>query len=344
MDFAAPMVRARLAPLTALLLLTPACKGDDAATETAASATDGSDTEGSDTDATTGDGGTTSPTTTGESASASESGDSETGPTGEGLRGLLNFTYYAADAVDDAPILGMAGAYRADALTTDDLFALQEFQLYFPRPPAGADAIEEHAPLPFEWGKADTWTAAGNGIKLAHPEAGDALACLFLADGDFPIYIASEGEALDPACAPDPARWLADATYRLVLYGGDAFVDRIIDGEVKTPAALTISAPDLSVFNLEVDTKVDLALAWTAGDDPAARIVIRLWDQYGQMTAATANDDGAFTIPAAKMAALSGGPGFLTIARERPLDIPFEGGTIRVIPRHETWGYIDLIE
>lgn len=337
------MVRPRLAPLTpltALLLLTPACKGDDGATSegsTDAGETEGSDTEGSGTASTSGAGST-------DGSSASGGSESETGPSGEGLRGLLNFTYYAPDAVDDAPLLGMAGAYREEALATDDLFALQEFQLHFPPAPAAADAIEEHAPLPFAWGKADTWTTAGNGIKLAHPEAGDALACLFLADGDFPIYIASEGEALAPECAPDPGRWRADATYRLVLYGGEAFDDRIIDGEVKTPAELSVTAPDLAVYNLEVDTKVDLALAWAAGDDAAARIVVRLWDQYGQLTTATATDDGAFTIPAANMAALSGGPGFLTVARERPRDVPFEGGTIRVIPRHEIWGYIDLIE
>ncbi|MEZ4450804.1 MAG: hypothetical protein R3B09_15090 [Nannocystaceae bacterium] len=336
------MIQRAPAPLLALLILVSACKGDDGAAGTETE-TEGSESTG---EGTTGAESTTADATSGSGGSTSETdgtSDGTTGATGEGLRGILNFTFYAPDAIDDAPVLGMAGAYRADALLTDDLYALQEYQLYFPKPPA-IDAIEEHAAVPFEWGKADAWTMAGNGIKLAHPEAGDALACLYLADGDYPIYIASAGGSLAPECAPEPDRWRAGAVYRMVLYGGDAFTDRIIDGEVKTPPALEVSAPDLSIYNLEVDTKADLALAWVAEDDADARILIRVWDQYGQMTSATATDDGAFTIPAANLAALSGGPGFLTIARERPREIPFEGGTIRVLPRYELWGYIDLIE
>ena len=312
-----------------LFLLLSACAGESGdAGESEASGATSTGGSGTDTDA----------TATGMETSTSGTGE----PVGE-LRGVVDFTLYPPDAANDAPLLGIAGGYRMEPLGSESLFALVGLQLTLPPPPAAIDTIEEHAPLPFTWGKADTWLSAGNAIKLAHADAGEALACLYLADDAFPLYLGAASPSLAPECEPKPEVWQPSSEYRLVLYGGELFEDRIIDGKVATPAALSVSAPDLSVYDLPLDTALDLALAWEAGDDPDARIVIRVWDLYGQQTVALAADDGAFTIPAANLAAMSAGPGFLSVARERVHEVTFVAGSVEVITRYEIWGYVDLL-
>ena len=315
---------ARLLALAAPALALAACRGDDAgdAGETTAASTD-----------------------TGGTATAADTDTDTEGPVGEGLRAHLDFTLLAPDALDPAPLLGMAGAYHRVGLATDDVYALQALQLSLPRPPAAPDTIEEHPPTPYPWGLAADWVSAGTAIKLVHPDVGDALACRRLADDAYPVYLAEAAAGAPPECAPDPARWLPDADYQLVLYGGDAFEDRVITGRVSTPPALVVTAPDLLVYDLAVDTAADLAFTWEPGDpDAGDRIVIQIWDQYDQLVSVHAADDGAFTVPAARLAALSGGLGFVTVARERVRDVPFVGGAVRVITRYQAWGYIDLVE
>ncbi|HRI07468.1 MAG TPA: hypothetical protein PKW35_06610 [Nannocystaceae bacterium] len=318
-------------PLSIALTLTlAACRGDDEGSGDASEASGDASTSGS-----TG--------TTGADTSASASATGTTDPTGEGVRAHLDFTFIAPDAIDPDPVLGLAGAYHQTGLATDDIFALQGLQLELPPPPAAVDTVEEHAPTPFEWGDAAAWVSAGTAIKLVHAEAGEVLACRYQADDAYPLYLASAAAGFPAECAPDPARWQPDAEYRLVLYGGDAFADRVIDGRVTTPPALTVSAPDLAIYDLSVDTKADLAFTWEASEGEG-RIIIQIWDHYDQLVSVHAADDGAFTVPAANLAALSAGPGFITVARERPLEIPFEGGTVRVVTRYQVWGYIDLVE
>ncbi|HFE47074.1 MAG TPA: hypothetical protein ENJ18_16575 [Nannocystis exedens] len=269
--------------------------------------------------------------------------DSSTGEPGGDLRGLINFIYYPADAAVDQALLGVAGAYRMEEFAFDDIYALAGLQLHQLMPPADLDSVEEFAPQPFEWGPPSSWIAAGNGIRFARSGGGVGLACLTLADDAYPLYLAAESDALDPACAPDPAAWLPETEYSLALYGGELFEDEILSG-VRTPAALSVSAPDFSVYNLEVNTQSDLQLVWAASEDPEASIIIRVWDQYGQGLVAKARDDGEFKVPAANLAALSGGPGFVTLARELRQTSNFSAGSVRVLTRYEVWGYVDFIE
>jgi hypothetical protein len=311
-----------------------ACSGDDQGES--ASASSGQ---------TTGEG-----TSEGESdASAGESsGESE----GAGVIGHLDFTLFAPDAIDPGPLLGMAGAYHQTGFETEDLYALQALQLSLPPPPAAVDSVETHAPQPYVWGDAAAWVSAGAAMKLVHASAGEPLACRILADGKYPVYLASGADGLPAECAPDPAMWAPASDYRLVLYGGDVFEDRVIDGRVSTPPALVVSAPALEVYDLAVPRDQALSFEWqveAASEEPDAaagpdRIVIQIWDQYDQLISAHAADDGAFTVPAPAMATLSAGLGFITIARERPRLIPFKGGALQVITRYQVWGYIDLVE
>ena len=181
-------------------------------------------------------------------------------------------------------------------------------------------------------------------VRALVADVADGLACLTMADGDYPLYLAADSAALDPACAPDPDSWIPGSAYDLAIYGGELFDDALFSGLVSTPAELVVSAPDLDVFDLPVDTKAALDLTWEAGDDADARIVIRVWDQYGQGLVAAAADDGAFSIPAANLAAFSAGPGFITVARERAHTINFSAGQLRVLTRYERWGYVDLLD
>ncbi len=324
-------------PLLSLLMLTACSGGSEGETESeggeASSTASGSDSETE-----------TSATGTETGATGEETVGEVTGEPGGDLRGLLNFTYYSADAATDEPLLGVAGAYREETFAIDDIYALIGLQLHFQAPPEALDTVVEYAPLPFVWGLSSSWIAAGNGVRFSSADAGSGLACLTMADDAYPLYLAAESDALDPECAPDPTTWAPGTTYDLTLYGGELFEDAHFAGAVTTPAALEISAPDLSVYNLEVDTKVTLDLAWAAGDAPEARIVIRLWDQYGQGLVASAADDGSFSIPAGNLAALSGGPGFLTVTRERSHTINFSAGSVDALTRYETWGYVDLLE
>jgi len=323
--------------LLSLLMLTACNGGSEESTETQTSDDSASTSDGSGGETGTTVAGTESGSTGGETT------ETTTGEPGE-LRGLLNFTYYSADAASDEPLLGVAGAYRMEDFLIDDIYALVGLQLHQQAPADAVDTVEEFAPLPFVWGKSDSWIAAGNGIRFSNAEVGSGLACLTMADDTYPLYLGAESDAFDPDCAPDPATWSPETTYDLALYGGELFDDLFVAAAVKTPAAFEVSAPDLSVYNLEVDTKVPLEVAWTAGADPDARIVIRLWDQYGQGLVANAADDGSFSIPAANLAALSGGPGFLTVARERSRTINFSAGSVDALTRYETWGYVDLLE
>ncbi len=325
-------------PLLSLLMLTACNGGSEESTETQTSEDSAS------TDASTGDTETTAGTDGTDGTDGETTGSTATGEPGGDLRGILNFTYYSADAASDEPLLGVAGAYRMEELPVADIYALIGLQLHHQAAPEAVDTVAEFAPSPFDWGPPASWVAAGNGVRFSNDEAGSGLACLTMADDAYPLYLAAESDALDPDCAPDPAIWSPETAYDLTLYGGELFDDLIVDAAVKTPAALEISAPDLSVYNLEVDTTVPLDLAWGAGSDPEARIVIRLWDQYGQGVVASAADDGSFSIPAANLAALSGGPGFLTVARERSRTINFSAGSVEALTRYETWGYVDLLE
>ncbi|RMH00114.1 MAG: hypothetical protein D6705_01435 [Deltaproteobacteria bacterium] len=296
------------------------------------------------------DGGTTASSTAGTDTSATDAGTAGTATTaatgtttgGGEVGGLLTVTYYLPDAVETEPALGMAGGLRMGGITgIRDFYAVVAFQLTFPTAPSDPDTIEDNEiPVPFSWGQPTDWVAAGNGIKL---ESGDtsALACLLYVDDDFPVYVAESSDLLDPACAPDPAAFLPETAYDLVVYGGDAFEDARIEGLVSTPPTIEVTGPDLSTYDLPVDTSTDLEITWTPGDG-ADRIVIRVWDQFGRMLTAHAADDGSFTLPADRLGGLTEGPGYLTVARERETTVPLPVGSLDVVTRTEVWGYVDL--
>lgn len=328
--------RVRTPTALALLLLAAGC-GDDGAAEG-----DGSDTGDAGSEA----GGSSEATPTSSSGSegpdTGESGDTsppvEVGP----HFGVLTFTYYPADASGAPELLGLAAAWRTEPSATDDFYAVRAFDQFFPPAPADVDALARSAPAVYDWGKPDAWVALGNGVRLAGGAGEDPLACLQVYRGEYPLYLADAAEFIDPACAPDPARWQAGAAYDLVVYGGDMFEDSDVAGAVVTPTALVVTAPDLTGFDFPLDRTRDLELAWEPGDADHERVVVRLWDRDGVMLTAHAADDGAYTIPAAELAALATGAVTLTVARERVADLGLLPGRLRVVARHELWAYPDL--
>lgn len=251
--------------------------------------------------------------------------------------GVLGFTFYPEDASGSPAQLGMAGAWRTAELTTDDFFAVRALGTFFPPAPAAPDTLEHTGPGVYDWGLADSWVTLGNGMRL-----GDSVACLQVYKDKFPVYLSEAADNLDPACAPDPARWQPATSYDLTVYGGDDFPDRTFAAAVRTPTALTVSAPDVSAFNFPVDHTMDLTVTWTADGEDGDRVVIRMWDQFGEMFTANAADDGSYTIAAADLAELSLGAVTMTLTRETITDIGVDAGTLRVAARHEVWAYPDL--
>lgn len=321
------------AALTSALLLAAAC-GDDGSGDAASTA----DTEAATSESVATETASTEPTTsTGASTNETLPDTGEVGPN----FGLLTFTFYPADASGSPEQLGMAGAWRTTPFTTDDFFAARALALFFPLAPATADALELHDPQAYEWGKASTWLALGNGVRLRHPD-GDALACLQVLDETYPVYLSDDAAFFDPACAPDPKRWQPGASYDLVVYGGADYDDAQAGGAVQTPSALTVTAPDPGLFDFPLEQAKDLELKWTADGGADDRVVIRVWDQFGKQLAVTATDDGSYTLPAAELAKLSVGPATITIAREHINTIDLQAGSLRVVARHEIWLYPDL--
>lgn len=301
---------------------------DDSEGDTAANTT-------ASTDAT--DPGPTSGATSDDSGPASDpSATSDTGEAGPHF-GLLTFTLYPADA-SGAPVqLGTAGAWRTVPFTTDDFFAVRALGSFFPLAPADDDALEHSGPGVYDWGFGDSWVGLGNGMRL-----GDVVACLQVYKDRYPLYLSDDAENLDPACAPDPALWQPATAYDLSVYGNDEYPDETIADAVRTPAALTVTAPDIAAFNFPVDTTEDLAISWTADGEDGDRVVIRMWDQFGEMFTVRAVDDGAYTIPKADLAELSLGAATLTVTREHLEEFGLPAGRLRVVARHEVWAYPDL--
>ena len=99
---------------------------------------------------------------------------------------------------------------------------------------------------------------------------------------------------------------------------------------------------DLDEFDAPLPVDQDLVITWEPGDDPEARIIIRVVDTDTNVITVNAVDDGDFTIPAAELAALTVGPMDLVIARERTDRVQFTAGGLTVLGRYERWGFFDL--
>ena len=323
----------------ALLLFTAAC-GDDAGSTDASTGDATSEASSSPTTPTTLTS-SSSPTT-----GATDEPGTTTATTGDpGVVGphfgLLTFTLYPADAAGAPVLLGMAGAWRTTAFTTDDFYAVHALGLHFPLAPAAADTLESHEPQVYEWGKAETWVALGNGVRLTHA-GGDALACLELVADSYPVYFSDDAPIFDPSCAPDPAQWLPATAYDLVSYGGETYADQTRLAAVTTPTALVVTAPAIDEFDFPLAKTDDLAITWQADGGAGDRIVIRVLDQFGKQLVVHATDDGSYTIPGADLDMLSSGPATLTLAREHLGELGLEPGTLRVVARHEVTAYPDL--
>ncbi len=331
-----PPRRAPLSPL-ALLLFTAACGDNSDATDastgepTSEATTTATSSPTTSSDPTTGD--TDEPGTT-------DSTTGDPGIVGPNF-GLLTFTLYPADAAGAPELLGMAGAWRTTAFTTDDFYAVHALGLHFPLAPAAADTLESHEPQVYEWGTAATWVALGNGVRLAHA-GGDALACLELVADSYPVYFSDDAPLFDPSCAPDPTRWLPATAYDLVSYGGETFADQTRSAAVTTPTALVVTAPAIDEFDFPLAKADDLAISWQADGGAGDRVVIRVLDQFGKQLVVHAADDGSYTIPGAQLTTLSAGPATLTLAREHLSELGLEAGTLRVVARHEVTAYPDL--
>lgn len=301
---------------------------------------DGDATGEPDTDTTAASGATDPDPTTGPDADtgSATTPDPTVDPTGEvGPNfGLLTFTRSPADASGTPEQLGMAGAWRTTAFTTDDFYAVRAYGSFFPLAPTDDDAPLHTGPGVYDWGDDSEWLGLGNGMRL-----GDAVACLQMFKDAYPLYLSDDAANLDPACAPDPALWQPATDYDLSVYGNDDYPGSLASG-ARTPAALTVSAPDITAFNFPVDTTQDLAITWTANGEDGDRIVIRLWDQFGEMITVRAADDGSYTIPGTDLAELSTGDATLTISRERVSEFDLAAGTLRVVARHEVWAYPNL--
>jgi hypothetical protein len=237
----------------------------------------------------------------------------------------------------------MAGAWRVDPFTTEDFYAVQAWGMHLPPPPAEADTLENNSiPTPYDWGKADTWVTGGNALKL-RGGGGESLACLVLVNAVFPVYLSDDADFFAPACAPDPTRWQAGASYDLIAFGAADADDLILHGKVSAPPALTVTAPDVATSLLPLDRADGLKLAWEADGEEGDRVVIRVIDTFGQILTAHAADDGAFTIPAAELGKLAAGPATLTLARERLFELGLPEGALRVVVRYEVWADPDLL-
>jgi hypothetical protein len=267
-------------------------------------------------------------------------------PLGEGdLRGILTFTFYPPDAATGTGHVGLAGAWRDEARDfdeVDDFFAVYALQTTFPPPPSEPDDLSHDAvPTPFDWGRPDDWRRAGNGMKLVTDEV-EAVACLLMVSGEYPVYVASHSSLHPEGCEPDLATWQPDTTYDVVLYGGELFETNVLVDRVRTPAAFEVSAPALDVFNLRVPRDEPLEVRWSDNGNSGNRLVIRMMDVFGRMFTVNAVDDGSYAIPTAAMTELAAGPVTITIAREQVDLVPFTDGVVKVVTRYEHWGYLDL--
>lgn len=321
-----------VALLVGLLTGLSAC-GDDGGSASGTDATDAADSGFT--------GGATTAATT-----AGTGSDDGIDTWGEGeLRGILTFTFYPDDPVTASDFVGMAGAWRDVSVgfeDVDDFFAVYGLQANFPPPPEGEDElVQNEVPPPFDWGEPEDWILAGNGMKLVSGDT-DALACLLLVGGEYPVYVSTDSSLQPEGCQPDVADWMPDTRYDLVVYGGDRFETNVLTQEVHTPPALDVSAPDISRFNLQVPIDQDLEIAWSDNGNPSNRLIIRMSDMFGRMFTVHAVDDGSYDIPASAMAALAPGPVTLTIAREQIDAVPFTHGGVKVVTRYEHWGYLEL--
>lgn len=321
--------------LRSLVLVLAACgdagsgdSGDTGEGESADTTAASAATEPGPTEAATSDG--SSPTT------VDPSGDTEPGSVGPNF-GLLTFTLYPADASGSPAQLGLAGAWRTDEFTTDDFFAVRALSSFFPRAPAADDTLEHSGPGVYDWGFSDSWVGLGNGMRL-----GEAVACLQVYKDLFPLYLGDDADNLDPACAPDPAAWQPATTYDLTVYGNDEYPDELRPGLVRTPAALSVTAPDVAAFNFGIDTSQDLAVTWDANGEDGDTVVIRMWDQFGELFTVRAADDGSYTIARDALAELSLGAATLTVTREHITEVGLPAGALRVVAGHEVWAYPDL--
>ncbi|MEM7154261.1 MAG: hypothetical protein AAF799_15555 [Myxococcota bacterium] len=262
------------------------------------------------------------------------------------LSGLLTVTYTPAHPLFDQDQVGLAGGYRTSEVGwegAEDLYSPVAYQLGLPTPPDEPDTLLPAEALPvYDWGSDSDWVLAGNGMKLRQGEGGPELQACLLPAGDYPLYRSSTAMGVPEDCSPPAENWLPGTAYDVVLYGGETFADNVLLERVTTPAALTVTAPDIAMFNLGVPVDADLTVSWEAGDDPEARIIIRVIDAETNVITVHAADDGEYVIPAAELGALSLGPADLVIARERTDGVQFTNGGLTVLGRHERWGFIDL--
>jgi len=280
---------------------------------------------------------------------------------GEGdLRGTLSFTFFAADAANPDPLLGMAGAWRSsedNIEDVEDFFGVFGLGTQWPAPPADPDTLEQNAvPGTFEWGGPTQWLLAGNGMKLRRGDA-EATACLLYYGGsaevefppnsgtvvpNYPVYAATTSVNQPEGCSPDPGTWEPSAEYDIVLYGGDLFETNSLAGQVHTPDALEVTSPDVVTFGTQVAIDQDLEVTWTGDGGENTRLVIRVFDMFGRLFTVNAADDGSYTIAADELAVLTAGPATLIVSRENFEEVPFTDGTVRVLSRYAQWGYIEL--
>lgn len=299
---------------------------------------------------------TTAPPTTTTASPTTNSPDSSGEPWGGteylgDIHGILTVTFTPAHALSSDDVVGLAGAYRTAEVgwdDTEDLHSVFAYQLALPPPPEEPDTLIPAEPVPtFDWGDDDDWLSAGNGMKLrTSPSEGEPelLACLLGAGttGQYPVYRSSTAMGVAEACSPDPTGWSAATTYDVVLYGGELFEDNVLLQRVTTPPDLVVTAPDLDALDAPLAADEDLTIEWEPGDDPEARIIIRVIDADTNVITVHAADDGAYTIAAAELGALTVGPLDLLVTRERTDRVQFTAGGLTVLARVERWGFFDL--
>lgn len=334
-----------LAPCSALLLVAGCRDADPPADDVMASGFLPEDSGTS--DESPADDTTTTSSTSGEPDSSGEPwGGTEYG--GD-IHGLLTVTFTPAHPLQADDAVGLAGGYRIAEVGwdgTEDLHSPIAYQLAFPAPPGEADTLVPAQPVPvFEWGDEDDWLVAGTAMKLRQGAGGpELLACLLGAGttGQYPVYRSSAAASVPAECNPNANAWSAATEYDVVLYGGELFEDDVLLQRITTPPALVVTAPDLDAYDAPLPADEDLVIAWEAGDDPQARIIIRVVDANTTVITVHAADDGEFAIPAAELAQLVPGPLDLSIARERTDRVQFGAGGITVLSRIERWGFFDL--
>lgn len=289
-------------------------------------------------------------------AGSEESGTEEGGGPLEGeLFGLLTVTQYPEDAAGFPEVVELAAGLRSEPFEgIEDFVSIVHLQTTFAPPEGSADElIVGPAATPWSFEPASSWLLAGDGITLrgrSEASLGSSINGCRRSIGnfsEFPVYLTG-GEEAPEICRSDAQGYVGASDYELVVFGASLFEDEVAPEALPTPEPFTVSAPDLTVFDLQVDRTQALDLAWSSpeldelAEEVQGRFVVRLWDEGGTIATVIAEDDGELSIPSDVLMQFEVGLATITFARETLARASLSVGSVDVVMREEHWGYLEL--